>query len=50
MTEPRRLYERIARKLAKAIEDGVYEVGQRLPPERPPLPARAKSPITSSSG
>lgn len=34
MVEPRRLYERIARKLAKAIEDGVYEVGQRLPSER----------------
>ncbi|MES1263242.1 MAG: GntR family transcriptional regulator, partial [Peristeroidobacter soli] len=34
MAEPRRLYERIARKLAKAIEDGVYEVGNRLPSER----------------
>lgn len=34
MVEPRRLYERIARKLAKSIEDGVYEVGQRLPSER----------------
>lgn len=34
MIEPRRLYERIARKLAKSIEDGVYEVGQRLPSER----------------
>ena len=34
MVEPRRLYERIARNLAKAIEDGVYEVGQRLPSER----------------
>lgn len=34
MSEPRRLYERIARKLAKSIEDGVYEVGQRLPSER----------------
>jgi DNA-binding FadR family transcriptional regulator len=34
MNEPRRLYERIARKLAKAIEDGAYEVGQRLPSER----------------
>ena len=34
MAEPRRLYERIARQLAKAIEDGVYEVGQRLPSER----------------
>jgi DNA-binding FadR family transcriptional regulator len=34
MTEPRRLYERIARKLAKAIADGQYEVGERLPSER----------------
>jgi len=34
MVEPRRLYERIARKLAKSIEDGVYAVGQRLPSER----------------
>ena len=34
MAEPRRLYERIARKLAKSIEDGVYDVGQRLPSER----------------
>jgi DNA-binding FadR family transcriptional regulator len=34
MVEPRRLYEHIARKLAKAIADGQYEVGQRLPSER----------------
>ena len=34
MAEPRRLYEHIARKLAKAIADGEYEVGQRLPSER----------------
>jgi DNA-binding FadR family transcriptional regulator len=34
MTEPRRLYEQIARKLSKAIADGEYEVGQRLPSER----------------
>ena len=34
MAEPRRLYERIARRLAKAIEEGVYEVGRRLPSER----------------
>ena len=30
----RRLYEQIARKLAKAIADGKYELGQRLPSER----------------
>ena len=34
MVEPRRLYEHIAQKLAKAIESGEYEVGQRLPSER----------------
>lgn len=34
MTEPRRLYEQIAHKLAKAIAEGEYEVGQRLPSER----------------
>src|SRR3954471_15967575 len=34
MAEPRRLYEQIAQKLAKAIANGVYEVGQRLPSER----------------
>jgi DNA-binding FadR family transcriptional regulator len=34
MTEPRRLYEQIARKLAKAIADGDYAVGERLPSER----------------
>jgi DNA-binding FadR family transcriptional regulator len=34
MTEPRRLYEQIARKLAKAIADGKYAVGDRLPSER----------------
>ncbi len=34
MVEPRRLYEQIARKLAKAIADGEYEIGQRLPSER----------------
>ena len=34
MSEPRRLYERISQKLAKAIADGKYELGQRLPSER----------------
>jgi DNA-binding FadR family transcriptional regulator len=34
MSEPRRLYEKISRKLAKAIADGEYELGQRLPSER----------------
>jgi DNA-binding FadR family transcriptional regulator len=34
MAEPRRLYEKIAQQLAKAIADGKYEVGQRLPSER----------------
>jgi len=34
MTEPRRLYEQIAQKLAKAIASGEYELGQRLPSER----------------
>jgi DNA-binding FadR family transcriptional regulator len=34
MNEPRRLYEQISRKLAKAIADGEYELGQRLPSER----------------
>jgi DNA-binding FadR family transcriptional regulator len=34
MVEPRRLYEHIARKLAKAIANGEYEIGQRLPSER----------------
>jgi DNA-binding FadR family transcriptional regulator len=34
MAEPRRLYEQIARRLAKAIADGTYAVGQRLPSER----------------
>src|ERR1044072_7092895 len=34
MTETRRLYEQIAQKLAKAIADGEYELGQRLPSER----------------
>jgi DNA-binding FadR family transcriptional regulator len=34
MVETRRLYEHIAQKLAKAIADGEYEVGQRLPSER----------------
>src|SRR5688572_29676782 len=34
MAEPRRLYERISQKLAKAIADSKYEVGQRLPSER----------------
>jgi DNA-binding FadR family transcriptional regulator len=34
MSEPRRLYERISRKLAKAIADGEYALGQRLPSER----------------
>jgi len=34
MVEARRLYEQIARKLAKAIADGKYEIGQRLPSER----------------
>jgi DNA-binding FadR family transcriptional regulator len=34
MAEPRRLYEHIARKLAKAIADGDHDVGDRLPSER----------------
>jgi len=34
MSAPRRLYEQIARKLSKAIADGEYEIGQRLPSER----------------
>jgi DNA-binding FadR family transcriptional regulator len=34
MVEPRRLYEQISQKLAKAIADGKYAVGQRLPSER----------------
>jgi DNA-binding FadR family transcriptional regulator len=34
MSTPRRLYEQIARKLAKAISTGEYAVGQRLPSER----------------
>ena len=34
MTEPRRLYEQISQKLAKAIAAGEYELGQRLPSER----------------
>jgi DNA-binding FadR family transcriptional regulator len=34
MPEPRRLYEQIAQKLAKAIASGEYELGQRLPSER----------------
>jgi DNA-binding FadR family transcriptional regulator len=34
MTEPRRLYEEISQKLARAIADGQFEVGQRLPSER----------------
>jgi DNA-binding FadR family transcriptional regulator len=34
MSEPRRLYEQIAQKLAKAIAGGEYELGQRLPSER----------------
>jgi len=34
MAEPRRLYEQIARKLSKAIADGEYALGQRLPSER----------------
>lgn len=34
MSTPRRLYEQIARKLAKAISAGDYAVGQRLPSER----------------
>jgi DNA-binding FadR family transcriptional regulator len=34
MTEPRRLYEQIAEKLAKAIAVGEYALGQRLPSER----------------
>jgi DNA-binding FadR family transcriptional regulator len=34
MAEPRRLYEHIARKLAKAIAGGDYAVGERLPSER----------------
>jgi DNA-binding GntR family transcriptional regulator len=34
MPDTRRLYERIAEKLAAAIADGKYEIGQRLPSER----------------
>jgi len=34
MPEPRRLYEKISQKLAKAIGEGKYELGQRLPSER----------------
>ena len=34
MPEPRRLYEKIAHKLSKAIASGDYDVGQRLPSER----------------
>src|SRR5688572_18860770 len=34
MAEPRRLYEQISQKLAKAIATGEYEIGQRLPSER----------------
>jgi len=34
MSEPRRLYEQISQKLSKAIADGKYEIGQRLPSER----------------
>jgi len=34
MAESRRLYEQISQKLAKAIADGEYEIGQRLPSER----------------
>ena len=34
MPEARRLYEQISQKLAKAIADGKYEIGQRLPSER----------------
>jgi DNA-binding FadR family transcriptional regulator len=34
MIEARRLYEKISQKLAQAIADGEYELGQRLPSER----------------
>ena len=34
MPDTRRLYEQISQKLAKAIADGKYEIGQRLPSER----------------
>jgi len=34
MPEPRRLYEQISQTLAKAIGEGKYELGQRLPSER----------------
>src|SRR3569832_1800125 len=34
MAEARRLYEQISQKLAKAIADNKYELGQRLPSER----------------
>jgi DNA-binding FadR family transcriptional regulator len=34
MAEPRRLYEQISRKLAKAIAEEKYDLGQRLPSER----------------
>ena len=34
MPETRRLYEQISEKLAMAIAEGKYELGQRLPSER----------------
>jgi len=34
MAEARRLYEQISQKLAKAIAEGKYDIGQRLPSER----------------
>lgn len=34
MAEARRLYEQIAQRLAEAIHDGKYAIGQRLPSER----------------
>jgi DNA-binding FadR family transcriptional regulator len=34
MSEPRRLYEQIAHRLARSIAEGEYKLGQRLPSER----------------
>jgi DNA-binding FadR family transcriptional regulator len=34
MTEPRRLYEQISKKISSAIAKGEYQIGQRLPSER----------------
>ncbi len=34
ITEPRRLYQQLAAELKQRIEDGVYQVGEKLPAER----------------